>query len=71
MSVTLKLDDKDAALVAGILLDVSKIQKARMAGQETVNHIKSLDRRISSSEVLRIVDNLAGAFETAVRANQR
>lgn len=71
MSVTLKIADQDASMVGAILLDVCRLQKAAIHGEETKVLLGNLDRRISSDQMIEQVRQIADAFIVAVRANQR
>lgn len=71
MSVTLKLADQDAQLIGNILLSVGKLQKAASEEKETRFALAELDRLCSSASMITRVAELAGSFQTAVRANQR
>lgn len=71
MSVTLKLADADARLIGEILTTVVRHQAAVAKGQETVYFLKQLDRLVSPPIMVHHVMELAGAFRTVVRANER
>lgn len=71
MSVTLKMADADAKLAADILTDVVKLNIARLDNQETVHYLRAIERRIPSHDMARHVMEIVGAFNVAVRSNQK
>lgn len=71
MSVTLKIADEDAKLVASIMEEVAKIQDASIHGRETVVFLRRLEILIPSDQGVKRVLEIGGAFKTAARANER
>jgi len=70
VSVTIKLADADAKLVGDLLNDLCKLNKARIDGRETVPQLKNIELRIPNTVMLEHVQEIVGAFQTAVRANK-
>lgn len=71
--MTLKLADEDAAVVGSILRAVSMQPSATDVGegnQGYKNWFQSIRASHSNRQLSRILE-LAGAFQTAVRANER
>lgn len=69
-SVSLKLAVEDVSLAGAILLEVCKIQRASIHGEETAILLSNLDRRVSSDQVIEQVRQIADAFIVAVRATK-
>lgn len=72
MSVTLKLADEDAAVVGSILKAFAENNK-RPAFDDTEAYKDFFNRmaRSCGSRTMQHIMDIAGAFQIAVRANQR
>lgn len=69
MSVTLKLADTDAALVARILGRVHTLVESQSKDTESVSKLKALN--VLCGPNLSTIKELEGTFEVVVRANRR
>ena len=70
MSVTLKLADEDAAVVGSILKAFSESKAVAETDQNYRNFFLRMKSASGSRTPQHIMD-IAGAFQIAVRANQR
>lgn len=70
MSVTLKLADEDAAVVGSILRAFSENGKLK-ADEEGFKQFFYAMRSASGHRTFEHIGQIAGAFQIAVRANQR
>lgn len=74
MSVTLKLADEDAAVVGSILKAFAEAKKPGPPDGtdiEAYKHFWNRMRASCGSRSMEHINDIAGAFQIAVRANQR
>lgn len=71
MSVTLKLSDGDASMVADILHAVNQYNAAVANDKETTVYLKEIERRFGSVSMRTRMIEVEGAFSTVLRANNR
>jgi hypothetical protein len=71
VSVTLKLHDMDAKFIGDLLEDAAKMEFPGSDTQDSdARHYRRVQQTIKSATPKRL-EELAGAFKAAVRANQK
>lgn len=71
MSVTLKLADEDAAVVGSILKAFAETAPIAQSDEAALKNFYNRMIRSSGSRSMGHLMDIAGAFQIAVRANQR
>jgi hypothetical protein len=71
VSVTIKLANGDAKLVGDLLQDLVNLNRKVLEGKSNLQDTKALQHRINSIVMANHVQELVGAFHTAVRANTK